>query len=63
MPSQTHFDILHYALHLDFSQLPSRHLNGRAESMKITPKTTHGGVINLDLLDYKQILFFRMDSL
>lgn len=43
------FDILNYDLHLDFTALPQRHLQGRCD-ISFTPKQSNSGVIELDLL-------------
>ncbi len=43
------FDILHYDLELDFTTLPQRLIQGRAD-LSITPLQAHTGVINIDLL-------------
>jgi hypothetical protein len=43
------FDILHYHLELDFTTLPQRLIQGRAD-ISATPLLSHNGVLNLDLL-------------
>ena len=43
------FDVLHYHLDLDFTTLPQRLIQGRADIL-ITPRIPHNGQINIDLL-------------